>query len=165
MSTHEEFLSLYEYIIASEDTRKMHILGNVVKSMMDTFIKTNPQMAKEVVDMLESVKWKNYVTQTERARIVGGMDPQPIWSFQQWEQIMTKFDLPFEKEHCYNKCALYVTMCMIDSDSCNTIISIMGGSEVSTRYSDEYFKNVYKLAIDKLTDKDGMFCIREYFKL
>lgn len=55
------------------------------------------------------------------------------------------------------KYALYVTMCMIMSDSKQTIEKYVNGSDI--------YKLVYDLAIDKLTDKDKMFSIRGYFKL
>lgn len=39
----EEFLKLYDYIVNSEDPEKMHVLGQVVKSMMNRFIESYPQ--------------------------------------------------------------------------------------------------------------------------
>lgn len=45
---------------------------------------------------------------------------------------------------------------MIDSDSGSTLKKLVQDDI-------EYFKLVYLLAIDKLTDKDGVFDIRHYF--
>ena len=39
----EEFLKLYDYIVNSEDPEKMHVLGQVTKSMMCKFIDNYPQ--------------------------------------------------------------------------------------------------------------------------
>ncbi|WP_287385842.1 hypothetical protein [Lachnospira sp.] len=69
---------------------------------------------------------------------------------------MAILDEPLEKSPVYNKCALYVTMCMIDSDSSNTLKNIV-------KDDNEYFRLVYSLAVDKLTDRDGVFDIRHYF--
>jgi len=69
---------------------------------------------------------------------------------------MTAIDEPIEKNPSYNKCALYVTMSMIDSDSGSTLKRIVSDDL-------EYFKLLYSLAVDKLTDRDGVFDIRHYF--
>ena len=69
---------------------------------------------------------------------------------------MEKTDKSIEMPPYYNKCALYVTMCMIDSDSGKTIKGIETDEE-------KYFDIVYSLAIDKLLDRDGVFNIRHYF--
>jgi len=61
-----------------------------------------------------------------------------------------------EKSPNYNKCALYVTMCMLDSDSSNTLKKLVENET-------DYFKLLHSLAVDKLTDKDGVFNIRHYF--
>ena len=58
----EEFLKLYDYIVNSEDPEKMHVLGRVVKSMMNRFIESYPQWAREYLDTLQAVKWCNYLT-------------------------------------------------------------------------------------------------------
>lgn len=60
-----------------------------------------------------------------------------------------------EKDPYYNRCALWVTMNMIMSDSSSTL----------EKYVDmgSMFKMVHDLAVDKLTDADGKFEIRKYF--
>jgi hypothetical protein len=52
------------------------------------------------------------------------MSPMPKWTKQQWQVMMDKIDKPLEMSPYYNKCALYVTMSMIDSDSSNTLKAI-----------------------------------------
>jgi hypothetical protein len=84
------------------------------------------------------------------------MSPAPKWTKQQWMSIMEKLDLTMEMAPYYNRCALYVTMSMIDSDSRNTIKTLEADEQ-------KYFQLVYSLAIDKLLDKDGVFNIRHYF--
>ena len=61
----KEFDTLYQSIIDSEDDKKMHVLGTVTKSMMYKFIDAYPQQAREYLDMLQAVKWHNYVTMKE----------------------------------------------------------------------------------------------------
>lgn len=160
----EEFKDLYDLIINSKDTEKMHVLGQVTKSMMCKFIDSYPQQAREYLDMLQSVKWHNYVTAKEAETIVANMMPKPSWTHTAWEGMMTNLGYPQEEEPYYNSEALYVTMCMISSDSHDTIASFMNASGLAID-RDSMFKFIYGLALDKLKDKDGMFNIRSYFKL
>lgn len=160
----EEFKELYDYIIHSEDESKMHVLGQVTKSMMCKMIDHFPQQAREYLDMLESVKWHNYVTAKEAEHIVDAMTPEPSWSYSVWNNMMTEHAKPLSDAPYYNEYALYVTMCMISSDSGETICSEL------TSYGVEptkgiVFNFVYRLATDKLKDKDKMFNIRSYFML
>ena len=155
----EKFDEIYHLIISSNDTSKMLVLGSVVNQQMDWFIENKPEAAEEWIEQLCSVKWKNYITRKEAASIVSEMDPKPVWSMSQWENEMTRANLPFEHVPCYNKCALFVTMCMIYSDSASTLSKYMRVAET------DLFKPIYDLAIDRLTDKDAHFNIRKYFDL
>ena len=160
----EEFLKLYDYIVNSEDPEKMHVLGQVVKSMMNRFIESYPQWAREYLDTLQAVKWCNYLTAKEAEQIVANMKPSPAWTRTAWDGMMTNLGYPKEEEPYYNEHALYVTMCMKSSDSGDTIISEMNANGVNPD-RDTIFKFIYKLALDVLKDKDHMFNIRSYFKL
>ena len=70
---------------------------------------------------------------------------------------MEQHGYELERIPCYNSCSLWVTMNMIMSDSNITITKYVS--------SDNTFDFVYDLAVDKLTDKDKVFNIREYFRL
>lgn len=156
MTLREKFDNLYSTILSSRDTKKMQILGCMTKKIMYQTIESHPQKAEEYLDILEAVNWNNYLTEKEAETLVNKMQPAPKWTKQVWKSLMDKIDEPLESEPFYNKCALYVTMCMIDSDSRKTIRNIE---------SDEinYFKIIHSLATDKLLDKDGVFNIRHYF--
>ena len=160
----EEFKQLYDIIICSNDEHKMHVLGSVTKDMMQKFIEQNPQQAREYLDMLQSVKWKNYVTAREAEHVVDNMMPKPSFTRQQWDGMMLDENLPKFEEACYNEHALYLTMCMISSDSEKTLYNIIGGNEKAVNRT-EIFHAIYKLALDKLKDQDGVFNIRSYFNL
>jgi hypothetical protein len=77
---------------------------------------------------------------------------------------MSKLELEMSEEPYYNECALYVTMCMISSDSGRTIAGLMNDNGISLD-SNVMFRFIYNLAIDKLKDGDRMFSIRSYFRL
>lgn len=155
-----KFDEIYNMIVSSNNVKAMNVLGNVFKQQMDWFIENKPEAAEEWIEQLCSVKWHNYLTRKETAAIIAEMDPKPLWSQSQWETEMLRAELPLEHAPYYNKCALFVTMCMICSDSGPTLSKIMGDAEHSS-----LFKPIYYLAIDKLLDKDGRFCIRKYFDL
>ena len=127
---------------------------------MCDMIENHPQQAREYLNKLQSVKWDNYLTQQEATMIVSEMIPKPAWTHTAWEGAMRNLGHSLSEEPYYNENALYATMSMISSDSGETIISMMNNPDTNT-----YFKFVYKLALDKLKDKDGNFNIRSYFRL
>lgn len=162
----EEFLKLYDYIINSKDTEKMHVLGKVVKSMMNKLIENNPQSAREYLDTLQAVKWHNYLTTKEAEHIVSNMIPKPLWNRTTWDSMMANLNLPSENEPYYNKEALYVTMQMICSDDAETLMSYLKIADFTDKKNTEtLFRFIYELALNRLYDKDKMYNVREYFKL
>jgi len=151
----QEFHALFNLMANSNKVEFMHAFGQVHKEMMDWFIANKPELAQEWLEKLESIKWKNYLTPKEAQRIVDKMEPKAPWTKEQWANAMQQKGFELEKEPCYNRCALWVTMNMIMSDS----------SETLSKYVEEgyIFKLVYDLAVDKLTDADSRFNVRAYF--
>lgn len=160
----EEFKELYDYIIQSEDEDKMRVLGKVTKDMMCKLIDSNSQQAREYLDMLQSVKWCNYVTAKEADKVISEMSPKPIWGRSSWNNMMSEMEYPMCEEPYYNDSALYLTMCMISSDSGETLRRIMQSRGIAVD-DDSMFEAIHLLALDKLKDKDGVFDIRLYFGL
>ena len=110
--------------------------------------------------LMDTVNGRNdfrvdYLTPAEAEKIVAQMEPKAPWSREQWKDAMEKFGFPLEEWPCFNRCALYVTMNMIMSDSSKTLSNFVQG--------DNLFKMVYGLAVDKLKDQDEMFNVRVYF--
>ena len=160
----EEFKRIYDYIINSEDEEKMKVLGNVTKSMMMRFIENYPQQAREYLDKLQSVKWHNYVTAKEADAVVSQMDPKPTWSRAVWDGTMQSMGLPKSSEPFYNEDALYLTMAMICSDSGETLKDLLHIEDTKVP-NEALFRAIYRLALNKLKDKDKVFNIRNYFGL
>lgn len=128
-----------------------------MSAMMEDMVTSSPSKAEEYISRLEAIKWTNYLTQREAEAVVAAMNPPAPWSRDVWRSAMEQHGFPLEKEPCYNSCALWVTMNMIMSDSATTL----------ERYIDsaEMLEVVHALAVDKLTDKDNRFRIRQYFNL
>ena len=139
----------------SKDPKNMKIFGEVMNEMMAWLIANKPEAAEEWIWKLESVKWKNYLSPKEADKIVAAMEPKAPWTREQWRDEMANHGFELEEWPCYNKCAVYVTMNMIMSDSSSTL----------ARYVEEedMFDIVHDLALDKLKDSDGKFSVRKYF--
>ena len=153
----DKYWSLYEYMANSKKPENMKAFGRVMTTMMDDSIQSNPSKAEEYINKLESIKWKNYLTPAEADKIVAAMEPKAPWSRDQWKAAMDQYGYPLEEWPFYNRCALYVTMNMIMSDSSATI-----GKYVA---NEDLFRLVHELAVDKLKDKDGVFSVRKYFSV
>ena len=153
----KEFNALYDMMAGSNKVEFMHTFGQVHKEMFEWMIANRPQDAQEWLDKLESIRWKNYLTPKEAERIVSKMEPKAPWTREQWKAAMEQHGFALEKEPCFNRCALWVTMNMIMSDSGETLAKYVE--------NDKLFNLVHGLAVDKLTDKDEVFNIRHYFGL
>ena len=152
-----EFYALYNMMANSQKVEFMRTFGNVHKQMMEWFVVNKPELAQEWLEKLESIKWDNYLTPKEADAIVAKMNPKAPWTREQWKAAMEQHGYELSKEPYYNSCALWVTMDMIMSDSSATL----------NKYVEEedMFKLVHDLAVDKLTDGDRNFHIRDYFKV
>lgn len=159
----EEFNRIYHDILNSRENWKMKLLGGVMKTMFNYLVEHDKKAAQEMLDILEAANWDNYLTSNEAEKILENMQPEPLWDKSAWESMMKDLELRMEDEPDYNKCSLFVTMCMIDSDSRKTIAELLNLEKVKPNDS-TYFKAVYRLALDNLDDEDGVFEIREYFK-
>jgi len=65
MTQREKFDELYNSIIASRSAKNMKILGCMTKKIMYTMIDSHPQLAEEMLNVLEAVNWDNYLTEKE----------------------------------------------------------------------------------------------------
>lgn len=153
----DKYLGLYDYMANSKKPENMKTFGRVMTQMMDEMIASNPSKAEDFINKLESVKWKNYLTPMEADKVVSAMEPKAPWSREQWRAAMNQHNFELEEWPCYNRCALYVTMNMIMSDSGETLAKFVQPADM--------FKSVHALAVDKLKDQDGRFNIRRYFEL
>lgn len=153
----QKYWSLYEYMANSKNPENMKAFGRVMSSMMEDMIQISPAKAEEYIERLESIRWDNYLTPKEAEAIVAKMDPKAPWSREQWKNAMEQSGFALEEKPCYNSCALWVTMNMLMSDSSGTMSKYVDANNL--------FKFVHDLAVDKLTDADGVFDIRHYFNV
>lgn len=145
----------------SQNPKNMKVFGNVMTEMMDVMIQKMPAEAEEMVDKLEAIKWKQYLTPKEAEAIVSKMDPSAPWKRDVWKNTMESFGLPLEEQPAYNRCALWVEMNKIYSDFGENLAELIGKTLSPT--DKDIISACYKLALKNLKDKDGVYNIRKYF--
>lgn len=167
MTTPEElkdrYTGLYDYMANSRDPQNMKAFGCVMTKMMDWLIANKPDVAEEMIDKLEAIKWNQYMTRKEAENIIARMKPDAPWKYDAWKSAMESFDLPLEDAPYYNRCALWVEMNKMYSDFGEEIASLLGKPLSPT--DKDIIAACYKMALKTLRDKDGVYDIRAYFGL
>ena len=158
-----KFDELYGIMASSTNVKYMHIFGNTMRCMMKDMAAKHPELAQEYLDKLCAIKWKNYLTKNEALDIIGKMNPEAIWNIQEWLDEMDKLGFCIGDKPYYNDYALYIAMNQVISDHGETIVAINGEKSLSDISEEELVEYAYRLAIDLLKDKDGVYDIREYF--
>ena len=157
----DRYTGLYDYMAQSQDPKNMKAFGCVMTEMMDFLIQNKPDVAEEMIDQLEAIKWRQYLTPKEAEKIVANMDPAGPWKRDAWKSTMESFGLPLEEAPAYNKYALWVEMNKIYSDFGTEIAALLGKP---LSYTDkDIITACYKMALKNLKDKDGIYDIRKYF--
>lgn len=156
-------MGLYDYMANSRDPKNMKAFGHVMTEMMDVMLAKMPDVAEEMIDKLEAIKWHQYLTPKEAEKIVANMDPKAPWSRDTWKSAMESFGLPLEDAPYYNRCALWVEMNKMYSDFGDEIAALLGKPLAPT--DKDIITACYKMALKTLRDKDGVYNIRTYFGL
>lgn len=160
----QQFLSRYDSIIQSGDTRQMERLGLVVKRVMGWMFKYEPQVAAQALALLDdntATDYANRLTEQEAKDIVSQMVPQPAWTMQGLTASLQSMGLPGDVPPHFNHYALLTTMLMIQSDEGESLKEAIHANDRDERL----LRLVYKLAVNRLEDQDGKFNIRKYFGL
>ena len=121
----QKFDMLYDYMASSKTQKYMMTFGNVMKDMMYWLIENRQDIAEEYVEMLCSVKWKQYLTRKEAIDIVKKMRPSAVWEYDRFCEILKSLGLPCEKEYEYNTYSLWVVMNAVYSDNGEVICKLL----------------------------------------
>ena len=160
----DKYYELYEYMAQSKDPKNMKAFGHVMNEMMDYLLQKSTDVAEEMIDKLEAIKWHQYLTPKEAEKIVAGMVPQAPWSREVWNKAMDQFGLMKEEAPYYNRCALWTEMNKQYSDQGVTIAELIG-IPLTQIPAEKIVPAMYKMALNLLKDKDRVYNIREYFHL
>ena len=153
----------YNDMAQSADSYKMHIFGDAEKTIFAKLVAEHPDIAEEWLEMLEPSRYHNYLSEAEADEIVAHLvnedgTQSPHWDRQQVKQYVESLGHKMECEPYYNSCALYVAMNMVYSDHALSISESVPTTAIAT-------KLMYKMAVERLKDKDRPHFIREYFKV
>ena len=159
----EKFKSLYDYMSVSNEPKYMMLFGDVMKDMMCWMVDNKPELAEKMVDKLEAINWKQYLSKDEAMEIVKSMTPPAAWQFDPWMKAMEDLGLEYKRERVFNCYALWTVMNAIHSDDGSTIASLMGFDFANAASDPEYIKAVHQFALNKLLDADGKYSVRSYF--
>lgn len=166
MNTQEElkerYEGLYNYMAESKDPKNMIAFGKVMTEMMDFLIRNKPDVAEEMIDKLEAIKWKQYLTPKEAEAIADKMVPSAPWSYDTWRKVMGKLGIPMSEEPAYNSCALWVEMNKQYSDHGESVASLLG-QPLTSIPTEVIVPAMNRMALDLLKDKDDVYDIRTYF--
>ena len=66
----DRYTGLYDNMAQSQDPKNMKAFGCVMTEMMDYLIQNKPDVAEEMIDKLEAIKWRQYLTPKEAEKIV-----------------------------------------------------------------------------------------------
>jgi len=154
----KKFDELYTKMSDSSDIKDMELFGKVMREAMQYVVNHSPAYADELIEKLEAINYKNYLTKKEAEDIIMEMQPSPKWTIEQMKRALAASGTATEEAPCYNECALLTTIAMISSDSGDTLSKYV-------KDESQLMEIIYNLAIDKLKDKDGKFAIRKYFDL
>ena len=158
----DKFDSLYTYMASSNNVKYMKTFGYVHKEMMKWMIENKPELAEEYINVLSSIKWRQYLTRSEATEIFENMVPSGAWNYDAWLGAMKNLGLEYEREGVFNSYALWIVMNAIHSDNGKVITGLMGLQPTDTGNAD-YIKTVHSLAMNKLLDEDGVYNVRRYF--
>lgn len=159
----DKYNERYNEMVQSADSYKMHIFGEAEKIIFTKMVAEHPAIAEEWLEMLEPARFHNYLSEAEADEIVSHLinedgTQSPHWSRQQVKQFIESLGHKMECEPYYNSCAMYATMNMLYSDHALSIAESVPSTSVAT-------KLIYRMAVEKLKDKDRPHFIREYFKV
>lgn len=154
----KKFDELYTKMSDSSDIRDMELFGKVMREAMQYVGSHSPAYAEELIEKLEAINYKNYLTKKEAEDIVMAMNPAPKWTMEQLKRMLAASGAQKEDAPCYNECALLTTIAMVSSDSGETLAKY-------AQDEGQLMDMAYHLALDYLKDKDGKFDIRKYFDL
>ena len=161
MNTLERYDELFEMMSESGDIEKMKTFGKAERWAFELMSRSNPSVAREWLDRIESVAWNNYLSESEAAYIVTNLIDRngrtgQVWSVREVEQVADTAGIPMELPPCYNRFALWTTMNMLATDHLGTATAFVG---------DDAPKLLLQMSVDKLKDPDRPDFVRPYFGL
>lgn len=123
-STYNDIVRL---VIASTDVAKMHILSDANSHIFELLQASHPDIAAKWLDMLEPLRWHNYLSEDEAKCVVANMSSEgtrgEIISMDTIAQLVGDCA---ESMPNYNRWALYAVVNMMMHDHHQSLMTIAG---------------------------------------
>lgn len=154
---------LYSKMARSKDVTKMKTFGSADRWAFFMVVDEHPELARKWLDKLEASDWYNYLSESESEEVIASLRDHNGYTGAHWDMDLfceTVLSLGGNVEHhpYYNKQALWVTANMLYSDHEKSAKKYIGNESLMPAY-------FYDLAVEKLTDVDRPYFIRDYFHL
>ena len=168
----EEMKSRYDYLYnlmkSSKDVDKMQIFGKAEHRMFNKLVNSNPSMAKEWLEMLETVLWSNYLTEDQAEKLAEKIINQdgstgPYWPMDVFFSVVPKLGGHLEDEPHYNKYALWLVANAHYSDFARSTAEDMGYATPAEVPAEKMALSMYKKAVESLKDPDRLHYISDYY--
>jgi hypothetical protein len=159
----EKYRKLYEQMSVSNDTRQMRLFGSVMNEMMSWIIKNQPTAAEAWIEKLCSIKWEQYLTKSEAAKIVAKMQPEAPWDYETWQKACDQYGLETGRKWVFNEYALWAWANALYSDQAEVIARYGFDAALADVPAEKLVTLIHAMAVSNLTDADGRFNIRAYF--
>ena len=159
-----KFNCLLDETVDEGDKENLDISNAMFKKAVCLLASLDEKQANEFVDCFEgTLKYYNYLTESEAGKIVGAFVNQDGTRGARWDDpeeffmLIERIGGKIEYEPHYNKWALYVTANKFSSDQRSVILKWVGDNK------EKYLEACYELAVSQLEDKDRLNWVRWYF--
>lgn len=165
----ERYEELYNKMKSSKDVKNMAAFGAAMTWAFGELAKVHPDMAEKFLSHIECIEWHQYLSQDEAKnigmRIINQDGTKGFhWTYDVFTSAVKSLGGKVEDKPYYNSYALWVTASMIYSDHANSIAEDMGYKTAKEVPNEKMALSCYKKAVESLTDVDGGFQVRKYFK-
>lgn len=161
---------LYDVMSNSRDVEKMKVYGRAGHKMFDKLAVVNPSMAREWLEMLESIVWNNYLTENMASELASKIVNQdgtngPHWSMDTFFNVVPKLGGKLDDEPYYNRYALWLVANAHYSDFAKSTSEDMGFNAIAEVPGDKMALSMYKKAVESLKDIDNSHYIHNYYHI
>jgi hypothetical protein len=166
----ERYHYLYDKMKNSREVEKMKIFGNAERKMFDKLANSNPNMAKEWLNMLEAVCWNNFLTEEQAEHLASKIVNQdhstgPHWPMDVFFSVVPRLGGILEEEPYYNKYALWLVANAHYSDFARSTAEDMGYRSPEETPQEKMALSMYRKAVESLKDVDRVHYLTSYYML
>ncbi len=166
----ERYQYLYDKMKTSREVEKMIIFGKAEQKMFAKLAYSNPNMAKEWLNMLEAVCWNNFLTEEQAEQLASKIINQdqsvgPHWTMDVFFSVVPKLGGNLEEEPYYNRYALWLVANSHYSDFARSTAEDMGYRTPEEVPQEKMALSMYRKAVESLKDIDKLHYVTSYYMM